>query len=253
MPVYGQRTAETIGRRQEADLSQFPELPWTFPGAEVVRTTFEIDVDACEEMLAANLARISPPIGHIVVARYPESPLGPFSEATLFINCRFRLEPKVFPVAQVVTSEAARRAYRAIWDLPAEVGRVELTRERNAAAGTEDITATIAAETPLTTIHLPNAYAVEPAMIRYDPSINVQVNAEGELEVFQFSGVPHVHEARLAKGASVVCNTDAWSNPWFRLRSLNMVAATFAIADLQLVAPVVQQPRPAGVMGGGLP
>jgi len=252
MPEFGLKTREQIGEAPSADLGTFPALPWQLAGAEVVQVTFEVDLDVTLEQLPEQLSRPVPPYGRIVVARYPESPVGPYSEALLLLAARFNMLPKNYVVAAVVTSEAARHAYAGLWSLPVSVGEVTLRRER-AAGGGEDITAEIAAGTPLATLHLPNAYAVEPGMIRYDPLLSVRVPGGDEAEVFQFSGAPTVHEARLAKGATVTCRTDAWTNPWFRLRSLNMISATFAVTDLELIEPAVQQARAPGAMVGRLP
>jgi hypothetical protein len=81
-------------------------------------------------------------------------------------------------------------------------------------------------------------------MIRYDPFVSVRVPRGGEPEVFQFSGVPTIHEARLVKGATTTCQTDAWADPFFRFRSLNIISATFAVADIERTEPVVQGARP---------
>ena len=253
MPEFGLKTKEQIGEAPSADLAAFPPPPWRLAGAEVVQVTFEVDLDATRELLPEQLSRPVPPYGRIVVARYPESPLGPYSEALLLLAARFNMLPKNYVVAAVVTSEAARDAYAGLWSLPVAVGEIALRREHTAGGG-EDITAEIAAGTPLATLHLPNAYAVEPGMIRYDPLLSVRVPGGDEAEVFQFSGAPAIHEARLAKGATVTCRTDTWTDPWFRLRSLNMISATFAVADMELIEPAVQQLRPAGaMMSGGLP
>jgi acetoacetate decarboxylase len=253
VPEFGLKTKEQIGEAASVDIGAFPALPWRLPGAEVVQVTFEVDLEATRELLPEQLSRPVPPYGRIVVARYPESPLGPYSEALLLLAARFNMLPKNYVVAAVVSNEAARDAYAGIWGLPVSVGEIALRRER-AASGGEDITAEIAADTPLATLRLPDAYAVEPGMIRYDPLLSVRVPGGDEAEVFQFSGTPTIHEARLAKGATVTCRTDAWTDPWFRLRSLNMISATFAIADMELIEPAVQQLRPASAMtSGGLP
>ena len=253
MPESGLKTKEQIGEAASVDLAAFPALPWRLAGAEVMQVTFEVDLEAALALLPEQLTRPVPPHARVIVARYPESPVGPYSEALLLLAARFNMLPKNYVVAAVVTSEAARDAYAGIWSLPVSVGRVELRRE-HAAGGGEDITATIAADGPLAGIHLPGAYAVEPGMIRYDPLLSVRVPGGDEAEVFQFSGAPTIHEARLAKGASVTCQTDAWGDPWFRLRSLNMISATFAVADMELTEPAVQEARgPGAGMSGGLP
>ncbi len=254
MPQFGLKTREQIGIAAPVDLAAFPPLPWKLMGAQVVQVTFEVDLDAALELLPEQLARPVPPYARIIVARYPDTPVGPYAEALLLLAARFRMEPKNYVVAAVVTSEAARTAYAGLWGLPATVGTVELRRERDPTTGAEDITAEVAAGQPLTTVRLPGAYAVEPAMVRYDPFVSVRVPGGDEAEVIQFSGPPAIHEARLAKGAAVTCRTDVWPNPWFRLRSLNMISATVAVADLELTEPVAQQLRPPGAMaGGGLP
>lgn len=248
MPQFGLKALErTVPAGPPANM---PPLPWRFAGAEVMQVTYEVDLEATLALLPTALARPVPPYARLIVSRIPDSPFGPFSEALLLLACRYRMEPKQYPVACVVTSAAARDAFAALWGIDAQVGAVELRRERDAAAGTETITASVAAAGPLVSARLPAAYAIEPAMIRYDPFVSVRLNEGGEAEVFQFSGAPVVHEARLAKGAAVTCQTDAWADPWFRLRSLNAISATFAVADLERTAPAVQQTSGAG---GGLP
>jgi hypothetical protein len=252
MPQSGLRTPDRIGEAPEVDLEAYPTLPWTLPAAEVMQVTFEVDLDAALELLPEQLTRPVPPYARVIVARYPESPVGPYSEALLLLAARFAMLPKNYVVTAVVSTDAARDAYRDIWSLPVTTGSVDLQRGQTV-EGSENLRAAIATNTPLATLDLPDAYAVEPGMIRYDPLLSVRVR-QGEGEVIQFSGAPSVHEARLAKGATTTCLTDAWTDPWFRLRSLNMISASFAIADMELTAPAVQTLRSAaGAMGGGLP
>jgi acetoacetate decarboxylase len=239
MPQFGLKTVTPAAA--PADAGQAPPLPWKLPNAEVVQVAFEVDVDATLELLPEQLSRPVPPYARVVVARYPESPVGPYTEALLLLSCRFRMEPKQYVVDAVVSSEAARSAYAALLGLPARTGDVRLTRELDDASGTETISAEIAAGGPLASVRMPGAYAVEPAMVRYDPFLTVRGGADGA-EVVQFSGAPAVHSARLAKGATITCRSDAWSDPWFRLRSLNMISATFAVADLELSEPNVLPP-----------
>ncbi|HZQ38086.1 MAG TPA: acetoacetate decarboxylase family protein [Dehalococcoidia bacterium] len=243
MPQFGLRSVERTA--PVAARPDLPDLPWTFPGAEVIQVTYEVDLEAALDLLPTPLSRPVPPYARLIVARYPDSPVGPFAEALLLLACRYRMEPKQYVVACVVTTEAAREAEAALWGIDARVGAVELQRERTA-AGSEAIAATVAASGPLAGVLLPSAYAIEPAMIRYDPFVSVRRTEDDELEVVQFSGAPAVHEARLSKGASATCQTDAWADTWFRLRSLNMISATFAVADLQRTAlEVLPAPAPA--------
>lgn len=251
MPQSGLKTPEQIGEAPVTDLESFPPLPWALPRAEVVQVTFEVDLDAALALLPEQLTRPVPPYARIIVSRYAASPVGPYSEALLLLAARFAMLPRNYVVAAVVSTDAARDAYRDIWSLPVSTGSIDLQRTPGA-SGSETIRAAVVSRLPLATIELPDAYAVEPGMIRYDPLVSVRVR-QGEAEVIQFSGAPAVQEARLAKGATVNLHADDWSDPWFRLRSLNMISASFAVADLEMTEPVVQTLRSAGAMGGGLP
>jgi hypothetical protein len=254
VPQFGLRTKDQIPPPPAVDLSTLPPLPWALPGAEVVQVTFEVDLDAALALLPDQLSRTAPPIGRVLVARYPASPIGPFAEALLLLWARHRMNPLNYAVAAVATTDAARDALAGLWNVPAVTGELELRRAPDPATGTEDITVRVVAGGPLCELHLPGAYAVEPAMVRYDPLVSVRAAGGDEMEVIQFSGAATVHEARLAKGAAVICRTDAWADPWFRLRSLNVISATVALADLERTEPVVQQARPPGALaGGGLP
>lgn len=249
MPQFGLKEIEAIAAAAEP--GRFPALPWALPGARVIQVTFEVDLDAALELLPRQLSRPVPPYARILVAQYPDSPLGPYREALLLLASRIAMLPKNYVVSAVVTNDAVREAYAALWSLSARTGDVSVEREQTPDG--ESIVATIEADAPLATLLLPDAYAVEPGMIRYDPLVSVRVGSD-EPEVFQFSGAPTVHEARLAKGAMLTCRTDAWSDPWFRLRSLNMISASSTVAGMELTAPVVQAARPSGAaLGGGLP
>jgi hypothetical protein len=251
MPQSGLKTPEQIGEATTLDLAAFPALPWALPRAEVVQVTFEVDLEAALELLPEQLTRPVPPYARIVVSRYAASPIGPYSEALLLLAARFAMLPRNYVVAAVVSTDAARDAYRDIWNLSVSTGSIDLQRTQTA-GGSENVRASVASTLPLATIELPDAYAVEPGMIRYDPLVSVRV-LQSEAEVIQFSGTPAVHEARLAKGARLNSHTDDWSDPWYRLRSLNMISASIAVADMELTAPVSQSLRSAGAMGGGLP
>jgi hypothetical protein len=249
MPQFGLKQIE--GTVAEPEPGSFPAVPWALPGARVVQVTFEVDLDGALELLPSQLSRPVPPYARIVVADYPESPLGPYREALLLLAARFAMQPKNYVVSAVVSSDTVRDAYAAIWSLPARTGSVNLEQEQTPSG--ESITATVEADGPLAVLRLPDAYAVEPGMIRYDPLVAVRGGSD-EAEVIQVSGAPVVREARLAKGATFTCRTDAWADPWFRLRSLNMISASSTLTDMELTAPVVQSSRPGGgAMGGGLP
>ncbi|MBI2755446.1 MAG: acetoacetate decarboxylase family protein, partial [Chloroflexi bacterium] len=133
MPQFGLKTKEQIGPAAPVNLEAFPPLPWKLSGARVAQVTFEVDLDATLELLPEQISRPVPPYARIIVASYSDTPLGPYAEALLLLGSRFRMEPKNYVIAAVVTSEAARAAYEGLYGTPTSLGTVSLVRERNPA------------------------------------------------------------------------------------------------------------------------
>ena len=107
MPEFGLKKV-TPSAEAAIDVSSLPALPWKLAGAELIQVTFEVDLEATLELLPEQLSRPVPPYARLIVARYPDSPIGPYAEALLVLAGRFRMEPKAYVVATVVTTEAAR-------------------------------------------------------------------------------------------------------------------------------------------------
>ena len=246
MPQFGRLAGSAIVAIDDPGAA--PEAPWTLAGAFYQLATFEVDAEATLDLLPAMLSRPAPPYARILVADYPDSPVGPYREATLLLSCRYLMLPRQLVVASVVTSEAARVANARNWRYTSEVGQVEISRsdERN-------VVARITTPSGLdATVSSPNAQETGVATIRYDPTVVVQPD-NGAPKVLTVSAEPSgVHKAWLAQASTFACSVSDRTSPWWRLRSKNGITGTIATLDIERPTPTPVEPPTPG-SGGGLP
>jgi hypothetical protein len=72
-----------------------------------------------------------PPYATIWVARYPDSPVGPFTLAQLRLMARAGAHPRGLALGAVASTAEAAAALRERWGLPAVAGRVTFTRRHD--------------------------------------------------------------------------------------------------------------------------
>jgi hypothetical protein len=104
---------------------------------------------------------------------------------------------------------------------------------------------------PILDIDLPNVYAVDPAMIRYDVTVTLRAYRGRDPDVLIVSALPDVQEGWLAKGAQVTYHDTAADNPWVRLRNLNTISSTYARVNLEWPIPrAMDFAAPVGAASG---
>ena len=81
--------------------------PWEIKGVDILQLTFEIDDGNMTELLPQALHPTIPPIAIFSVARYPESPVGPFHLAQIRIGCRAGVRPRGYLLMAYSDSEEA--------------------------------------------------------------------------------------------------------------------------------------------------
>jgi acetoacetate decarboxylase len=205
------------------------------PGARTLKIVFETDSQAALNWLPPSLGRTSPAYGIITATRYPESPIGPFSLAVQYIGCRARTFIRAFALHAVADSTPAVAALRELWGFPATLGGVRLR------AGQRSARALVSAGgEPLADIRLSGGESCDPALIRFDPVLNVRLigsihpgKRHALLEMIQIDpdstiadamrGRPHLDYPSAAQG-----------NSWRLLPPLNMISAAYAVMDTEL-------------------
>ncbi|HVF33102.1 MAG TPA: acetoacetate decarboxylase family protein [Acidimicrobiales bacterium] len=107
--------------------------------------------------------------------RYPSSPVGPYLELSLLVPARLGLRPGSCVVWQVVSSPAARRAYRTNWGLPTTLADLTWVADQDGGPGRE-----LRCESPSLVLRgVPRG----PALPAYVPVRSVQRRTDGPVVV----------------------------------------------------------------------
>ena len=235
MPDYGRLTQERLPHTTPVVSPLYPPPPWPLPGARILKIVFETDKETVLNWLPPTLSRSSPPYAVITVAHYPESPVGPFSLATQYIGCRARIFIRALALQAVVDSDRALGGLREVWGFPCRLGRVRLSVRPAGVSARVQSGGAVLAE-----VGLRRAQAIDAELIRFDPVLCVRMAPavqEGTrhalLETLQIDPEVTVREAK--RGRGVVRYPSAGEGaPWHILPALNVVTATFCVADTEL-------------------
>ncbi|MBI2913008.1 MAG: acetoacetate decarboxylase family protein [Chloroflexi bacterium] len=235
MPDYGRLTQERLPHALPLVSPLYPPPPWPLPGARILKLVFETDQETVLNWLPPALSRSSPAYAVITVAHYPESAVGPFSLTAQYIGCRARLFIRAFTLQAIVDSEPALAALREVWGFPCKLGRVRL------AAGPRGVSATVARlGARVAEMRLSRPESIDPGLIRFDPMLNVRLAPaieEGKhhtlLEMVQIDPDYQIGESLRGRG-EVRYPASNEGDPWHLLPVLNMIAATYCVADTEL-------------------
>jgi hypothetical protein len=234
MPEFGRLSRDRVPYTTPFVAPLYPPPPWLLPDAHILQTLFEIDKDVALDWLPPGLSKPVPPYAQILIARYPESPLGPFALASQLIVCRSQTRARGYALQCVVDGPPAVLAgLREVWGFPARPGRVRLDVSDTRIAGiVQDGADRTIAEVVVTDLH-----PADPEHIHYDPILAprlappVQENQHPALlELTQVDPDYTIKNCRL--GAGTVRFPEASEGyPWSMLHPRNMIATTFTVSD----------------------
>jgi len=237
MPEFGRLTRDRVPYTTPFVAPLYPPPPWALPDAQILQTLFEIDRDLTLDWLPPGLAKPVPPYAQIVIARYPESPVGPFALATQLIVCRSQTRARAYAFQAVVDGPAAAlAALREVWGFPARPGRIRLDLSDTAIEGS------IADEhgTTIAVVSMRDLHAADPEHIHYDPILAPRLappvqedKAPALLELTQVDPDYTIKDCRLGTGV-VTYPGASESYPWHLLQPRNMIATTFTVSDTSL-------------------
>ncbi len=235
MPDLGRLKRDRLPHALPLTAPAYPPPPWPLPGARILKLVFETDAETALNWLPPSLGRTSPAYATIIVAHYPDSPIGPFSLAAQYLGCRARMFIRAFTLEAVTDSVRALPALREVWGFPARLGRVRLT------AGPRSARARVTFEgRTLADLRLSRAEACNPELIRFDPVLNVRLTPAIQpgkrhslLEVVQIDPEYRMMEAVRGR-ASLTYPSPSEGAPWHLIRPLNMISATYSVGDTEL-------------------
>lgn len=127
MPLFGRLDLHTVSQ-EVPEMPDFETDPWDLPGAEFLYLAFEVEAGVVDPLLPTALHPAVPRYVTILVAQYPQTPVGPFRLVQLRLMARAGVHPRGYVTRAYTDQAQATAALRQRWGFPA--GTVEDIRVR---------------------------------------------------------------------------------------------------------------------------
>jgi acetoacetate decarboxylase len=209
VPEYGRLGQDTLAHTSPALAPLYPAPPWPLKNASVLKIAYETDAAPVLQWLPPRLSRSAPPYAIVTVARFPESPVGPFSLAAQYIGCRAGMFVRAFTIQAVTENATALAALREVWGYPCTLGTITFDPKSPAATVKNERGETLAE------VSIADAKPIDPEAIRFDPVLNVRAVPSLEegrthdlLQLLQIDPEHEISESLRGKGS---LNLDGWN------------------------------------------
>lgn len=228
MPLFGELLVAAVAPR----LPRLPHLDveaWTLPRAEILQLAWEVD-DGTRALLPRAMHPAIPPYATVVVTRYPESPVGPFTLAQVRLMGRAGAHPRGVVLGAVASTEEAAEALRTGWGFPVTAGAVAWHRYHDRVA----VTVERGGERILD-VALVNPEVISGGDVQYIHGVILaQVVDDGRPRPLLVQVDPHYtfHTAERGRPAAARFEGAAWNAGALRLR--HPISATVTTCDTDL-------------------
>lgn len=230
MPRSGKQDVQVAAQRAPL-LTGFDTEVWELPGAELLHLSCEIVEEPSEWLIPLALHPSIPTYATLSIARYPQSPVGPFALAQVRVVARAGARPRGYLLGAYTDSEKAAAELRARWGFTIDVGTITLDPRHDRIIGQvqrgEQTILDMVLQAPeqisgsdvtyadsLHLIRMPENGTEKPVLIQVDPEY-----------VF--------HNAQRGRARLLSFQADAWGGD-NRLRCTSLITATFVRCDTDL-------------------
>jgi hypothetical protein len=198
----------------------YPPLPWVCPNSTMINVYFEVLKAPLLDRLPPEFCRTSPPYCRLSIFDHPDSPVGPFREATLALGCRLNMMPAAFVAASVTNNEKALAAGLFERGFPNALGKIEFVSSvSNARAVVSDATG------PLLEVDLPLLQTIEPSRLAFDHADSLRTTAEGKTALTITRPDINIQRAAICKNSRIEYAGERPETAWHSLRCRNVVSA----------------------------
>jgi hypothetical protein len=223
MPDFGRAKHEKYAIDLPTSKPEYPALPWTCADATMLNVYFEVRKEILLDWLPPEYGRTVPAYCRLFVVDNPQSPAGPFRDATLGLGCRMSMMPAIFTAASITNSRTAFAAGILERGYPNAFGKIEFEADRTRAH------AIISDEKgPLLEISLPLLQTIEPSRLAYDhvDAIKTSRGDNGmKTELMVTSPDFKIEHAAICKNARIEYPNERPESAWQILNNRNLVSA----------------------------
>lgn len=231
MPDRGLLDATTIAATA---LQPTAAAPWVLGNARWAQITFEVNQQAALATIPGDAARPIPTYARLFVVDAGTSPVGPLKLAALMVGSRYKMFPRNVLVDAIVDGPVAEVA--ATFGAPLRAGAVSIERD-----GARLVANVGDSDGPLATVTLPDMYAIDPGMLRWDAWLGF-ADQDGKTSLVEYGPQHRDAEAWLSKGATIEMSAGLpRTHRWRTFRNLLTISACYLEGELEIGAPVVQQ------------
>jgi hypothetical protein len=227
MPLFGRQDVQAAAARAP-QMTGLDTGPWELKGVEILQLSFEVVEGPAEELIPPALHPSIPPYATFSLARFPESPAGPFSLAQVRVIIRAGIRPRGYVLGAYTDSEKAATELRARWGFPAAIGEIVLRRRHDRINGQVALSGQTILE-----IELENPEQISGTDVSYIDSLHLARVREGEKEsplLVQVDPEYVFHHAERGRPRLLTFRGEAWG-VGDRLRYTNPMTATFSRCD----------------------
>jgi hypothetical protein len=230
MPVFGKQDVQAAAERAPL-MSGLDTDPWELKGAEILQLTFEVVEDPAEWLVAPALHPSIPPYATLSVARFPDSPVGPFALAQVRLVVRAGIRPRGYLLGAYTDSEKAATELRTRWGFTVDQATIGLQARHDRVIGTVERNGHTILD-----MEAENPEHISGADVTYLDSLHlVRVNEDGQEKplIVQIDPEYVFHAAQRGIPHLKAFNAAAWGGE-NRLQCTSPMTATFTRCDTDL-------------------
>lgn len=230
MPRSGKQDVQSAAQRVPL-LTGFDTEVWELPGAEILHLSFEVVEEPAESLIPPALHPSIPPYVTLSIARYPQSPVGPFALAQVRLVARSGIRPRGYLLGAYTNSEKAAAELRARWGFMVELGTISIDPRHDRISGRVQ-----RGEQTILEMALLVPEQISGADVTYAANMHLVRTPEngGEKPLLLQVDPEYVfHHAQRGRAQLLAFQPEAWGAD-SRLRCTHPIVATFARCDTDL-------------------
>jgi hypothetical protein len=230
MPFSGTQDVQAAAARAPI-LKGFDTEAWELPGAEILQLSFEVVEEPALGLIPPALHPSIPPYAMLSVARYPQSPVGPFALAQVRLVGRAGVRPRGYLLGAYTDSEKAAAELRARWGFTVDLATISIDPRHDRIIGRVQRGGQAILE-----MELQAPEQISGADVTYPDGLNLTRTTQNGTEkpvLVQVDPEYVFHTAQRGRPHLISFQVDAWGGDG-QLRCTNPITATFTRCDTDL-------------------